>query len=354
MMSTNSLSNILFHRFVKLLCLGCVVMIYPTMNLKLYYSTQNYINKIISFALWRPQHSQLALSYFNSTDVTIVDVTTNQIQYTLKASLSAAPALGISDISWSSNGELLATAFEDKIINIWDLRGDFPKRLLNISYDGRAPALSWSPDGQRIAVAWGNDDSRRILVWDVTNGMLLKTIDDGVNQFKWVLWSPDGQYLVTNTWDGHYKLWNAQTYEPVLELPDKTGSERSSRRLATWNANGTILAGINCLGPGGSCIIWIFNIETHAFSEPFNYGYTSSLSSAALSWSPDSKFLVASDESRQTVYIWDVVSKALFVTLNKFDAPVTSTSWSSNSQQLVVSDGNVHFWSTSIAYWTTF
>ena len=298
-------------------------------------------------ALWRPYHNQLAVTYSESTNIDIVDVSTKTVQGTLVTPSLVAPALGVSDVAWSLDGTLLASSFEDNVVNVWDLRNAVPIYSRTIFNKGRVPSLSWNPDGRKLAVTWGYDDDRSVLIWDVADGSLLTSIEDELRAFKWGIWSPNEQLFATATWDGMYKLWDGRFYNLLISIPEVAGAEQSSTRLATWSPDSHHLAGVNCIHTSGSCTIWMYDVDNKTLSEPLQYDYESSLRAAQLSWSPDGKYLGASDESRQVVYIWDVFTKTLVSTLSDFSNPVTSISWSSDSQHLALADGTLHIWNIS-------
>lgn len=294
-------------------------------------------------ALWRPGRSQLAVTYFESSDLAIVDATTGNVQYVLKTPSKVAPALGVTDLAWSANGQFLASAFEDNAINIWDLSSDTPAKPLVINHEGRAPFISWSADGSKLASAWGNDD-RQILIWDAKTGALLKVLDDASSRFNWVLWSPNGKILATSTWNDGLKLWDAQSYQVIASLGENTIQAVSPFRSASWSPDSKTLADIDCFNSSGGCLIWTWDVVSGEIATPFHYEPPGVLRTAPLRWSPNGKYLAASDESRQVVYIWDTTTKTLIETLDGFPDSVTSLSWSSDSRLLATTANAIKLW----------
>ncbi len=299
-------------------------------------------NSSVTRALWRPHKNQLAVTYSESSDIGLVDAVTQTVQYILHTPSKVAPALGITDLAWSPDGRFLASAFEDQVINIWDLSNNVPTQPLVIHHIGRAPALAWSPTNDELASAWGDDEHRQILIWDTHTGSLIRTLEDDTNRFKWVLWSPDNRFLITYSWDGRLEAWDSHSYQVVSMLPN-AGLERSPNRQAILNPDGDLLVGTDCSNPSGGCILWMWNLTTRQMSTPFQYPGSSFLS-ATPRWSADGKFLAVSDESKQVVYIWNTKTARLIETIAGFKNSVGYLSWSSSGEQLATSDGTIGIW----------
>ena len=59
----------------------------------------------------------------------------------------------VTAVSFSPDGQRLATASQDKTARLWDVSSG--KELQRLSHDGFVTAVSFSPDGQRLATASG-------------------------------------------------------------------------------------------------------------------------------------------------------------------------------------------------------
>jgi len=132
---------------------------------------------------------------------------------------------GVFGVAFSPDGRTLASGLWNGMIQLWDvatgqvtqtlkddsqsvklesmaslLRGP-PKALL-----ARNKIVTFSPDGQTLASA-GRD--RLIKFWDVATGQLTgwKDVDDGW-RLESVAFSPDGRMLVSASWDGTVRLWD--------------------------------------------------------------------------------------------------------------------------------------------------
>jgi WD40 repeat protein len=91
-------------------------------------------------------------------------------------------------VAWSPDGTLLAIAFREKIVQVWDKDIKEFKNILegNINY-----SIAWSPDGQTLAVG-----GRYLLnLWDTRTGQLRSTLDASRIQHLSIAWSPNGKLL---------------------------------------------------------------------------------------------------------------------------------------------------------------
>ena len=156
----------------------------------------------------------------------------------------------ITDVSWSPNGQFLASASHDRTIRLWD--PDTGKEVRKLEGHGEwVSRITWQPGGQRLAtggggrnihvwrgkrpeltleafggrefepqavfgVDWSPDGlllaaggSRGLVeIWDCERGELLKNLEGHSRDVNTVAWSPDGQVLASGSDDGTIRLWD--------------------------------------------------------------------------------------------------------------------------------------------------
>ncbi len=112
-------------------------------------------------------------------------------------------------VSWSRDGELLASSSGDKQIRIWgkNNEGNFEcKSILDGGHTRTIRSLDWSPDGQFLASA-SFDGTTAIWLKRTSDFEQVCTLEGHENEVKSAVWSHDGQYLATCSRDKTIWVW---------------------------------------------------------------------------------------------------------------------------------------------------
>ena len=160
---------------------------------------------------------------------------------------------GIIGVSFSPDGELLATASDDLTSKIWDansgqelftLRGHDHAPVSIPPFDG-VIQVAFSPDGKLLATAGGDGT---VKFWDVSTGLELRTLEAHPENIVIDLtFSPDGVYLLTGGWEGHAKLWEVATGQVQHTLTGHSSGvhgvafSSDGKRLITGSEDGTVI-----------------------------------------------------------------------------------------------------------------
>lgn len=112
---------------------------------------------------------------------------------------------GISDLAWSPDSALLASASDDCTVRIWRLPPSAGSNnavepvLVLRGHSNYVFCVGFHPSGNILA-SGSFDESVRL--WDVTTGGLLRTIPAHSDPVTSVSFSPDGTLLATASYDG--------------------------------------------------------------------------------------------------------------------------------------------------------
>jgi WD40 repeat protein len=154
-----------------------------------------------------------------------------------------------SAIALTPDGRSLVTASANGELTWWDLDKREKTRMLEIAPGYRALALS--PDGRTAAI--GLD--RGIQLIDVQTGEARRSTDALVANPIWLLFSPDGDTVVSTGLDGTVTLWDVRSVTPRKTLRGHSASVQQpvfsadGETLYTVSHDGTAIAwDVNGLG----------------------------------------------------------------------------------------------------------
>ncbi|NEP59465.1 MAG: hypothetical protein F6K31_21040 [Symploca sp. SIO2G7] len=230
----------------------------------------------------------------------------------------------VSSVSFSPDGELIASGSKDNSIKLWNKDGKELNPIKEAHEDG-VYSISFSPDGKMIASA-GADN--QVKLWS-RNGVLLKTLTGHSNRVYHLSFSPDGQTLATASWDNTIKLWSQDgtllktltghsklfgvSFSPDNQLIAGTSADGT---IKLWSQDGTLLKTLT--------------------------GHSQTVTS--VSFSPDGQRL-ASASVDNTIKLWSRDGK-LIDTFKGHSKPVLSVSFSLDNKTLASAseDNTVKLW----------
>lgn len=130
----------------------------------------------------------------------------------------------ILDLTITPDEERIATAGEDKIVNIWNSRFTLERSLYG--HRENINKLAFSPDGLQLATASADG---KVRIWNAVYSEEVHTLIGHTEPIQRVALSNDGLLIATGSDDGTIRLWDfdaGQTVQvlapPDQELPDIT------------------------------------------------------------------------------------------------------------------------------------
>jgi eukaryotic-like serine/threonine-protein kinase len=212
--------------------------------------------------------------------------------------LSRATPAHFRSVAYSRDGQRLVTGGDDGVVRIWDANNG--KELFALTgHQGSVLSVVFSTDGKRIASASAD---RTIKIWDAPSGTEVRTLTGHTGRVNSVAFSPDGRWLASgaagqtdadedNVPEGELKVWDANTGELRHDL---------------WGHSAVV--NVVLFSPDGERLVSGSNDQTVKIWEPvFGHevltlrGHTGSVH--GLTFSPDGHVLV-SIGTDQAVRIW--------------------------------------------------
>ncbi|HEY9833484.1 MAG TPA: hypothetical protein V6D26_23235, partial [Stenomitos sp.] len=137
----------------------------------------------------------------------------------------------VTSVSFSPDSQMLASSSQDGIVKLWRRDGHLVSTFRG--HVGQVYSVSFSPKGQLIAVA-GGDGTIRFWTFE---GQLVQTLQSHTGVVRWVSFSPEGDRVASARQDGTIELWTRQG-----QLLQTLKGHRGKVNCVVFSPNGQFLA----------------------------------------------------------------------------------------------------------------
>ena len=198
-------------------------------------------------------------------------------------------------------------------------------------------ALIYSPDGQHIITA---ADDGKIKVWDTQSGFCVVTFTEHSSGVTACELAKRGNVLFTSSLDGSVRAWDLMRYRNFRTF---TAPTRLSFSCVAVDPSGEIV----CAGSLDSFDIHVWSVQTGQLLDQLS-GHEGPVASLAFAPSAD---IIASGSWDHTVRIWSIFGRTQTSEPVQLQADVLHVAFRPDSKQLAIStlDGQLIFWSVSEA-----
>jgi len=277
-----------------------------------------------------PNNSSIAAVAGEGDEIYIVDVNLSAVGELAAAHVLKGHTDTITHLSFSPNGEILASGSMDMTIKLWNTTTwELLHTLADLS--GEIETLLWHPSS--LALVAGAADAQAAL-WNVKKGTLAMYFVGHRQSVTCALWTPDNKKLVTGSADGSLILFNPKTGEQEITIAKDLSPDTAGITTMQFLSDDLLIAGCE---DGTVHLVSISKAKAVAHLEEV---HEQSIESIAVM---DNGALYATSSCDCKVIIWNAQDHSKRVVLEVGESVIPAT-WVLNFIVAGCSDGVLRVW----------
>lgn len=226
----------------------------------------------------------------------------------------------VTSVSFSSQSQHIVSGSKDQTLKVWDAQARQEPPTLGETGGESIRCASLSPDGKWVVSSGG--DSTALKVWDRQTGKNLHTLEGHQQPVTSLSFSPDGNLIVSSSFDKTIKIWDAQQGQELRTLADHEAAVTSV-----------------CFSFDGQWIVSgsedhrlkIWKTETGQVLRTLA-GHDQSVTCVAINH--NGQWIISGSED-QTLKLWETQTGQLLRTLTEHAAAVRCVSFSPDGERIV-------------------
>jgi WD40 repeat protein len=216
----------------------------------------------------------------------------------------------VGSMEFDSEGVRLAVMLEDGSVWVWNVRSGALETKYWVGRGSYRTSIAWSPDEARLATVAHTASVVRL--WDVGLTQRQEVLRGHTSYVYPVVYTSDGRYLVSGSWDRTIRVWNADTGAELRVLTEH-------RTRITGLAAAPDSPRVAAVTDGGELAVWDVEQGVAAASATVRRTW------ATVAWSPDGRTIAAgADHASAEIVLFDSRTLAVQATLSGHGERVTS------------------------------
>lgn len=187
-----------------------------------------------------------------------------------------------------------------------------------------------SPDGQTVlSGSWDNT----LILWDIGTGEIIRIFEGHQDRIKSITFMPDGKRAVSGSDDATIILWDVQTGEPIMHFTDQPDQ--------VWSV--AVSPDGNYIASGGTGnLVRLWDVETGQVIRTYEE-HTNEIE--AVRFSPDGQYLLSTSRDLM-IFLWDVETGEVVQQYKGHVGTVFGAAFSADGTKIAscADDGTIILW----------